>query len=203
MLMRRILFLTLFCLNCIAVSMAQTTPKAEISGGFALISSFDQLDEPFWASNDLKGWHVSATGNVNPWFGMTAEVSGTKRGSDLGIISTDNSLYYVHVGPRFSYRKKERITPFGHLLVGLAHKRSNMSDALTSSSISSSETGFSGGLGAGIDININRSVAVRAAQLDLFADRDRWVDLSGTRRNSYDIRSRFSFGLVWRIGSKE
>ncbi len=99
-------FLTLFVLVgvfSLPVS-AQDYPKGELFGGY----QFTHLNPGINAN----GWNASITGNVNRWFGVTADFSGAYKNG--------GKFHTAMAGPVFSLRKSEIVTPFAHVLVGAA-----------------------------------------------------------------------------------
>ena len=88
---------------------------------------------------DLHGWNGSVAANLNKWFGLVVDVSGHYDSSSSSIVVTipdfptlpglppiefrtrvDTNIHTIMVGPRFSYRKIEKITPFAHALFGVS-----------------------------------------------------------------------------------
>jgi hypothetical protein len=93
------------------------TPRAEISGGYAVMHDQDRA-ETFAA-----GWVATVVGNINDWIGAAAEVGGSyrtcrdcQRGpfTSATFRGTDRSLrvYTFMIGPRFASHALSRVTPF-------------------------------------------------------------------------------------------
>ena len=156
-------------------AMAQDEPKGEIFGGYSHMSHRIGLD----------GWIVS--GSYNPWAhaGLEADVSGHYGTDRIVGVRLDNTVYNYNFGPRFfTSTGVERLTVFGHILVGGSHITSKLLG------ISQSDSSFSWVLGGGADLKLSSDWAARG-QLDLI------------RTGFFDSGSndgRFSVGLVYRFG---
>ena len=158
---------------------AQDTPQAEVFGGYS------------YAGGNFHGWNASVTGNVNKWFGLTADFSGHYGGSiDEDGFDERQRVHSYLFGARFSARRK-RVMPFAHALFGASTLKTELTGF--GQRLLFSDTGFSLVLGGGLDIRINDRVAVRAVQLDYLRAR-----FFGETEN----RGRLAFGVVFRLGKK-
>jgi len=216
---------------------AQDFPKAEIFGGYSLLrmggSDIDALldaatlDAPEGVTTSKmfkKGFDASFTYNVNHIFGIEAafqynandimEFDGTVEqfpGDPVGYAykaNLDASDFSFMVGPRFAYRKVERITPFVHVLLGinrievtpsLTIDGEDFTDEFTSETGIGkiSDTGFGFIAGGGIDVNVNKTIAIRPIQFDYL--------LGSHSDNADDFKLhniKLSFGVVVRLGGK-
>lgn len=162
----------------LAVSVAsfgQETPKAEIFGGYS---------PKFQGGMDVaNGWDASLTGNLNRWLGVTADFSGYYR-SDMGVSQRTHNFLF---GPRLTYRKASKITPFAQALFGIARQR------VETSSGSITDNGFAMATGGGLDYNLNQHMAVRLVQADYLLTR-----IGGSQQST----SRLAFGVVLKLGKK-
>ncbi|HEX8494172.1 MAG TPA: outer membrane beta-barrel protein [Pyrinomonadaceae bacterium] len=159
---------------------AQETPKAEVFGGYS------------WAGGNFHGWNTSVTGNVNKWFGVTADFSGHYGSEQFGALEEKQRGLSFLAGPRFTLRRGKRFTPFAYALFGGVNYRVSL-EAAGQHVASASDTGFNMALGGGLDIKVNDRVAVRAFQIDYFRPH-----FFGESHN----RGRLAFGLVLRFGKK-
>ncbi len=142
----------------------QEFPRAEIFGGY----QFTHLDP----SINANGWNAAVNGNLNRWFGVTADFSGAYKNG--------GHMYTYMFGPTFSTRT-ERVTPFAHALFGGA----------TAGGGEGSATAFSMALGGGLDVNAGSHLALRLVQAD-------WLLLrSGGVTDKKNVR--VSTGLVFRF----
>src|SRR3981189_1613952 len=164
--MRKMILLVGLLLLTATASRAQETPGAEVSASYSYLR--------FGVSNGVNqnGASISVAGNLNHWLGITGDFGGYHK-SQAGV--TFNTYTYLG-GPRFSYRKCSRVTPFAHVLVGGA----------------GSANGFAYSAGAGVDLGLTKHLALRP-QLDYMGMR-----FSGNTVNTV----RGSFGIVFRFGNQ-
>jgi opacity protein-like surface antigen len=181
-------------------------PRVEIYGGY----QFTRVDFPFLGDHNANGFTTSVSTNMNKYLGVTADFSaswGSPSFSDFNVgLDAPGSLHYnsysLMAGPRLTLRE-DRLTVFGHALVGFAHvsydkaSLNNFLGAFGLQANNFSSNSFAGAFGGGIDIRLSRSVSLRALQADYlltnFAD---FVD--GQRRNRNNVR--VSTGIVFRLG---
>jgi hypothetical protein len=174
--MRKMILLAAVILFAAATSQAQETPEAEVSASYSYLR--------FGVSNGVNqnGASISVAGNLNHWLGITGDFGGYHK-SQAGV--TFNTYTYLG-GPRFSYRKSSRVTPFAQVLVGGAR------GSLTGFGGSGSANGFAYSAGAGVDLGLTKHLALRP-QLDYIGMR-----FSGNTVNTV----RGSFGIVFRFGNR-
>lgn len=156
---------------------AQNVPAWELSGGFSYLEA--NLNGK---SFNLPGGGGSVTENVNPWFGGRLEFnaySGTETGTSV-------SAQTITYGPVFSYRRFDRLVPFGNFQVGAIHASKGYL-GISQSAFKFDMTG-----GGGVDFNINELAAIHAEGDYVMS---RFLDL---RQDNL----RFSVGLVIHFGHK-
>jgi opacity protein-like surface antigen len=165
--------------------------------------------------SNLYGWDASAAGNLNNWFGIVGEFSGHYQSSGGTIafptppivvpvpvvaVSADSNLYTFLFGPRLSYRKDKRFTPFAHILPGLARSHTSgtvttqllvMPPVVTDFHFSDSSTAFAMAIGGGLDMKLTKSLAFRVFQADYLLTR-----FGGATQNN----ARVTTGLEYRFG---
>jgi opacity protein-like surface antigen len=184
--MRKVFVLAALLVLVSGAAMAQDHPKAEIFGGysFAHISPGQGIQ----SDNLPKGWHASVAGNFNDWFGIAGDISGNYGKPDFGTgIGLDTKIHTYTFGPRISYRKNEKVTPFAHVQFGGAH--------LSGTGVVS-ENAFAMNFGGGVDIKINNNFAIRAGQFDYVLTRFNGP-VTGTKTFQHNFR--YSAGIVIRL----
>src|SRR5262245_18334941 len=160
---------------------AQTTfSRLELFGGYSFLPA-DGNDFPRTASSGFQG---SVAANINRWFGVVGDVGGHySRSSDLGFnfrgITVKTSVYEFLAGPRFTLRRN--VSPFVHGLVGTASGHTNLGGF--------SDSGFTLGVGGGVDAAINRRLAARVQ-----------IDALGSFTDILEGNLRVGVGLVARLG---
>jgi hypothetical protein len=184
--MQRLIWTVVFVLFIPLAALAQPSfPKAEVFGGY---SFFRANPEMF----NLNGWNASVTGNLTHWFGVEGDFSGHygKPIDSFGVpiegVTIDSHTFMG--GPKLSFRNG-KATPFTHFLIGFSRAGSN------DFGVSTSKFALSTIIGGGIDININRNIAVRPFQADYLMTRFDPYDI-GDHQNNF----RFSAGIVFKFG---
>jgi hypothetical protein len=187
-------------------AVAQDTPIVEVFGGF----SYARVDLTQITHVGTYGWSASATENLNRWFGGTLEANGyyaTPQFVFAGTIFNPQSrVYTVLYGPRFSYRRSDRINLFAQVLIGAAFLHGSQLG------YSASDTSLAIAPGGGIDVGLSKRLAIRfqadyaytqfhqfQTQFDPSTGITHLV-LTGPRIRQNNIR--VSTGLVLRFGKK-
>lgn len=179
---RRIVYFICFTLIMSVSLIGQDKPEApivEVFGGYSRLIG------------DQQGFNVSIAGNVNRWFGVVGDFSHLSAKMTEGDFSEEISGNIYLVGPQVSYRGNKRFIPFARALIGAATVKSKLSSG--TESIEFSETNFSYGAGGGLDIRVNKHVAIRAIQLD-------YIHTSAFGEGQHN--GRVSFGVVFRFGNR-
>ena len=204
--MRILMRILLFTLATMP-ALAQETPKAEVFGGY----SYMRLNPGTSAGTsdtgaNLNGWNASVTGNFNNWLGVAADFSGHYGSPSISGVQADTKTHLFLFGPRVSFRKNARVTPFVHTLFGAARLRG--SAAL----LTDSQSAFAMALGGGVDVKLTEHAAVRLVQADYVLSRFEEASIAcianpllppcplpdrATQQNA-----RLSFGVVFRFGQR-
>ena len=160
------------------VSQAQDMPKADVSAGY----SFLFVAKGFTLS--MNGGESAVAVNVNRWLGIVSDL-GVYSGSP-GIPGLIGETYTS--GPRFSYRRWNRLVPFAQAVIGGAHANT------TNGGFLGTHRAFAFGGGAGGDLGLDRAgrFALRG-QMDL-------LDFRVNGNNTGTVR--LSAGIVFRIGKR-
>lgn len=126
-------------------------------------------------------------------FAVVAEIS-SQRASDVGSLGDDLTLTSYLFGPRYSWRRAGRFTPFAQFLVGGAHASGSL--AQSGSGSSGSSNAFALIAGGGLDIAVTRHIAIRAVEADFY--RTQFANGTNDRQNNL----RISAGIIFRFGEK-
>jgi len=177
--MRKLVWLSGLLLILSFSAAAQDYPKAEVFGGY----SYLHVSE-FGNGFNFNGGSGSIAVNPNNWFGIVGDI-GAYHNGDFGVSTTAVSYLF---GPRFSYRKNEKVTPFFHVLFGGAHISASFSG------ISGSDNAFAWALGGGADVKVHPHVAIRLIQAEYLMTK--FADGDNDRQNNV----RISAGIVFRWG---
>lgn len=191
--MRKLLFgVSLMLLIPIAAMAQAEYPKAELFGGYSYFrANPDEMN--------LHGWDASVTANVADWFGVEGDFSGHYGspeilGFQVPFVNVNSHTFMA--GPKLTYRSNS-FAPFAHFLIGAARASTG------AFGYSVSDTALAAAVGGGIDINLSKSVAIRAIQADYVMTRFQpgpqlFFSGFGDHQNNF----RFSAGLVLKLGSR-
>lgn len=158
--MRKLFFTAAVLLALPLFAQAQDAPKVEIFGGYSYLRANSEGD-----GLDLHGWNASAAVNFTKWAGIVADFSGHY--GDVTVapgVSPDVSTYLFLLGPRFSYRKHNVLTPFGHVLLGVS--RLHTSYNAFGTRIRDRDSSFAMAIGGGLDAKVHKNLAIRLFQAD-------------------------------------
>jgi opacity protein-like surface antigen len=178
--MRKFLVLAALLVFVSGAAMAQDHPKAELFGGYSFLRV--NPGQGVSGENFPGGWHASVAGNFNNWLGIAGDFSGHYK-TISGIKAKTHTFLF---GPRISYRKNDKVTPFAHVQFGGAR----------ASGGGTSENALAIAFGGGVDAKINDNFAFRVGQFDYILTRFDGP-VSGTNANQHNFR--FSTGIVIRF----
>jgi opacity protein-like surface antigen len=160
----------------------------------------------------LHGGSTSVAYNFNRYLGLVADFGGyddsrltlfNPAGSET--LDASGSAYTYAFGPRLSYRRFDRFTPFAQVLFGGTYATSVTISGCTGVTAVctplGSDNAFALMAGVGFDIRITRHIALRPFEGDfLLTDFKNPLSASGQTRGWQD-NVRFSTGIVFRFGS--
>jgi hypothetical protein len=170
--------------------------KAEVFGGY----SYQHM-----GGTGLNGLSASFTGNMNPWLGLTGEISHHLYGTSVleplsgTSFNADAGLFAFRVGPKFTRRVNDRASLFVHTLAG-AYRASVNVELIGINTpnffVNASGSGFTTAAGGGVDLRVAPRVAVRPVQMD-------WIYMGSASFVGQDLGNsngvRYSGGLVFRF----
>ncbi len=164
---------------------AQDYPKAEAFLGYSYVRVKPATSGA--PSFNLNGGSASVAYNPSASIGIVGDFGGYHVGSVSGV-PVDANIYTYLFGPRLSYRKNDRITPFAQALFGGAHASSGSLGSATANA-------FAMALGGGVDAKVTEHVAVRLGQFEYLMTR---FDEGTGRATQNNLR--FSAGILFRFG---
>src|SRR5580704_4780384 len=158
----------------------------------------------------LHGGSTSVAYNFNRYLGLVADFGGYDN-NKLTLIgptgsqtfSSDGNAFSFAFGPRISYRRYERFTPFIEALFGGAHASSVKISGCTGTpncTFLGSDTGFATFLGTGFDIKISRHIALRLIDADFLLTHFKDPFSSNGQGRGWQDNVRLSTGIVFRFG---
>ena len=180
--MRKLFILVALVVLVSGAAMAQDHPKAEIFGGYSFLRV--NPGGGINGENFPAGWHASVAGNVNDWFGIAGDITGNYK----KISGVSTKIHTFMFGPRISYRKNEKVTPFAHVLIGAAKVNAG------AFGVGASDSALAVAFGGGVDAKINDNFAFRVGQFDYVLTR---FDVPTVSHSQHNFR--FSTGIVFRF----
>ncbi len=160
--MRVVVFL-IAVLSFLGVSAyAQDTPKIDVFAGYSCVR--ENPSSSGVSSFSLNGGSASIAYNANNWLSGVADFDGYHNGNILGT-GVDGTLSTYLFGPRVSYRRSDRITPFGEVLFGVARVSASVLGT------SGSSNTFAMTVGGGLDYKLTDHFAIRPVKVDYLLTR--------------------------------
>lgn len=136
---------------------AQEVPKIDAFVGYSYLRANPATSGV--GGFNLNGGSASASYNFRDWLSGVADFGGYQVGKINSVNVDDHVLTYMF-GPRFTYRRSRRITPFGQVLFGAARSGSGVF------ATTNSHTAFASAFGAGVDWNVRDRFSIRPLQFD-------------------------------------
>jgi hypothetical protein len=205
-------FIKAFCLTIIlSVCVSAQTNSDEYNRNEFYVGYSNQQVNDF-RRQPHNGFEVSYVRNVHRYVGIKGDFSAAYRNRNFPVLfstaSGDGSYRFENERSIYNFlggvqvkdnASTARLKPFAHALVGVAHNRnktknftcvSNCSgQALPLIPFSTSDTGFSGAFGGGLDIKINDKIDFRAIQVD-------YNPIYSNQRVNNNVR--FGIGIVFK-----
>jgi hypothetical protein len=180
-------------------------PRYELFLGYSYLQAVPKLaagNRLVW----LNGGSASVAFNVNRHLGLVADFGAYTNsqmqftGAYTSTVNVNNSnvavLTYLF-GPRLSFRKYDRITPFAQVLFGGVRANQVILTGCTSNcTLLPAQDSFSMTAGSGLDLRIHRHFAIRMIQAEYLMTRFASYT-TGTTGTQNDMR--LSAGIVFRM----
>jgi hypothetical protein len=115
--MRKLLSFGFLLSRAAAPCLAQNAPRWDVAAG----STYAFAEDGYGNAYNFNGGSASAAYNFNNWIGAAAEATVIY----AYVGGFGNTVQSYTAGPRFSYRKHERYTPFAETLVGFGRNTVN------------------------------------------------------------------------------
>ena len=183
-----LLFVTIAGAACAQEQAA--TPVVEVGLDYSLVHATSAPGGNQLTGNGGSGYVVY---NLNRVLGLVADFGAYHNGNVNSSFNSDTTFTYLF-GPRFSWRRWSRVTPYTQFLFGGART----SFGLVGGG-GAQENGFALAAGAGIDIALTRHIAIKPIQLEYLMTQA--PDFTGNGANVQN-GLRYSAGLVFRFGEK-
>ena len=182
--------------------------RFEFFGGYSyLVTDTKESGNPIDHLGNLDGFNAAVTYYITKRFGITGDFSAhflkNTQAITGGTISFNSKSFSYLVGPQYRFTNKTRVTPFVRALVGASNNRFSYRTMATGATTPAAEaslsiTDFALAIGGGLDVRVNKHIAVRAFQIDynpVFVQSRPQFGIDGGRR--FD-NVRFSIGIVFK-----
>jgi len=169
------------------ISQAQERKTIDVFAGYSYVRA-----NPATSGTDgisLNGGSASVAYNFNNWLSGVADFGGYHAGNILGS-GVEGTLSTYLFGPRVSYHRFGRVTPFGEVLFGVAHTGTELLNT------GNSQNAFAMTVGGGIDYRINSRLSLRPAKVDYLLTRFDELTPGNTQTQN---NLRVSTGIVFRF----
>jgi opacity protein-like surface antigen len=170
-----------------AAAQAQERKTIDVFAGYSYVRA--NPASPNTEGISLNGGSASVAYNFNSWLSGVADLGGYHSTNILNS-GVEGTLSTYLFGPRVSYHRFGRVTPFGEVLFGVAHTGTELLNS------TNSQNAFAMTVGGGIDYRINSRFSLRPAKVDYLL----------TRFNEFGIQNaqtqnnlRVSTGIVFRF----
>jgi outer membrane protein OmpA-like peptidoglycan-associated protein len=179
------------------------------------------LDYSFWRAMPtsrtnrigyMHGGSTSVAYNFNNFFGLVGDFGGfdNNRLTLFGPTSSQNynangSVFTYLFGPRISFRRHERFTPYVQALFGAVSASSVTITGCGTNPICTplgSQTAFAEAFGVGVDMKITHHIAWRVFEGNYTLTRFRAPITGAALIPGYQKNVRFSTGIVFRFGGE-
>src|SRR5436305_8495311 len=158
--MRGIVFIAVTLIACSSIANAQSSSKVEVFGGYSYEAARSGISDSDLAAlgvtqsditkhYNLNGFNVSGAGYLTNHLGLTADFSGHYNGRNdffgTSAAHSSTALYNITGGPQWKFTNSTRVSPFVHVLAGVAHRRLREELLSGSTSVTSFETATDSG----------------------------------------------------------
>ena len=169
---------------------AASTPVAEVGMNYSFDTMRPKVGAPSFISQGGSGTFVY---NINSAIGVVADLGGYHNGADANFNPTTFSYLF---GPRVSFRKSSRFTPYFQTLFGGARVSTSLLDPNTGNAVA--QNGFAAAFGGGLDVRLTDHIAVKPFQVEYLMTQLPNIWSANTTQNNI----RYSAGVVLRFGAK-
>lgn len=180
----------LVALGASSVRAQQPPPKVDVSAGYSYM--YGNVVVTGQGIN-LNGASGSVAYNFNRWAAVVFDL-GTYYNGSVGGNGRSLSVTTYLFGPRISWRKNDKITPFGQVLLGGGYAGGTLYTG--GSNPLGAQNSFAMTAGGGLDWNVRPMIAVRVFQAEYL----RAQFNNGVNFNQNNFR--FSAGVVFHFGKR-
>lgn len=188
------------------VANAQEGPtKFDVFAGYSYVRAVPSTKTGN-GSVSLNGGSASFAYHFSDWLSGVVDF-GAYHTWDIRSSGVNGTLSTYLLGPRFTYHRFRRMTPFGQVLFGGSHAGTAILNLFSTDgnlyrtvggipfSTSSSENAFAMNVGGGVDYKVSDHLSIRTGQVDYLLTRFNEIGFGTQRQNNL----RVSGGVVLRF----
>ena len=172
--MRKLLLtgLLILCGTSILAAQAPEQPKNEFFAGYSFHSADINTLTIDPHRTPQNGVNLEYTRNITRHIGLTGDASAhfhrETHSTTLGTFSSQRDQYFMLGGLKLTTGNGKRVQPFAHALFGVSLFRGFTADLRPAGNVYTYDdaTSFAMGLGGGLDVRVNKRIAVRLIQID-------------------------------------
>ena len=191
--MKRIYCLAVVCLAAGVGAFAQegtTVPVAEVGVNYSYMSMRPGGGAPSFTT---QGGSATFVYNLTGVLGVVADLGGYHNGDEANFTPTTFTYLF---GPRVSFRKSSRFTPYVQALFGGARVSTDLLDVNTGNSFT--QNGFAAAYGGGLDVRLTKHLDVKPFQIEYLMTQTPNIWSANNAQNNL----RYTAGVVLRLGNK-
>jgi hypothetical protein len=175
-------------LLCAAAARGQAPIPVEVSLGYSYLRA--NAPPGLCGCFNMNGGSGEFAGYLGHGFSVAGDFGGYIQNN---VVSSGRSftMETFLFGPRYSFQRGKKLTPFAQVLAGGAHGSGTLYGTATTGG---SANGFSMSAGGGLDWNVARHFSVRLFQAEYLMTRLP----NATNNNQNDLR--LTFGVVFHMG---
>src|ERR1700686_241265 len=167
-----------------SLSASAQDSNVELFAGYSYLHTSPGLNQASFKAN---GGDASIAFNVNRWGSLVAEFGGV-HASKIHGTDLDANATTILFGPKISFFRSSKLSPFAQVLVGFAHSNAAYNGTTLS------RNGLAISPGVGLDWNVTHHFGLRLGQADYLFQR---VPTSTNQVNWNNFR--YSGGIVLRF----
>lgn len=176
--------LAVLSLSAVSALAQETAPKFEVFAGYSYLQANPGVTGV--DSFHLHGGNASVAYNITSWLGGVADFGGYNNGNILDSGKSGTLSTYLF-GPRVTYRRFGKITPFGQVLFGTAHANAAAFNTV------GTQNAFAMTAGGGVDYKLFDHLSIRPFQTEYLLTRFKEGTLGTRDQNNLRVSTGFVF----------
>ncbi|HVO57036.1 MAG TPA: outer membrane beta-barrel protein [Dongiaceae bacterium] len=164
---------------------AQSLPRFDLFAGYSYVRETPSTADTY--GFNLHGGNAEFVVNGNRWVSAVADFGGYHASNVLGS-GVDGTMSTYLFGPRLSFRRIPRVTPFAQILLGGAHLSGG-----SGLGFSSTNSSFALAAGGGLDLKLSRRFSFRPIEVNYLLTRFNEFGFGAQNQNNVRLSTGFVF----------